>query len=117
MTVNADEKKKETEKVADVQVLYEGRAGEKVSGILLFKKTIKVPVAKLQEVGGRRRRRVGVAAHSQGRQRGDVHAVADGRVGRAAGEPAGAAGPAPAGYKLFPMPTVAEVQFEEAKGD
>lgn len=117
MTVNADEKKKETEKVVDVQVLYEGRAGEKVSGILLFKKTIKVPVAKLQKL---------VAAGGEGSEwqltlkGGSEETFTLLQTGELDGQRVSLLGllaRAPAGYKLFPMPTVAEVQFDEAKGD
>ncbi len=48
--VNLDEKKKATEKVTDVQVLYRTAGGEKLSPILLFKKTVKLDVAKLQKM-------------------------------------------------------------------
>jgi hypothetical protein len=118
VTVNLDGKKQVTEKVTDLQVLYRGLAGgEKLSPILLFKKTVKVPVDKLQKL---------VAAGGEGAEwqltlKGGSEEtftlLTTGELDGVRVRLEGLLGKVPAGYKLFPLHTVAEVQFDEAKPD
>src|SRR5262249_32028733 len=115
--VNLDGKKKATEKVTDLQVLYRMAAGEKLSPILLFKKTIKLDVAKLQKMA---------AADSEGTEwqltlkKGDEETLTLLEAGEIDGQKVqleGFLARVPAGYKLFPAAVVAEIQFDEAKSE
>jgi hypothetical protein len=104
--------------VTDLQVLYRVLSGgEKLSPVLLFKKTLKVPVDKLQKL---------VAAGGDGAEwqltlKGGSEEtftlLTAGELDGARVRLEGLLGKVPAGYKLFPLHTVAEVQFDEAKPD
>lgn len=117
VVVNVDSKKKATERVTDLQVLYRTASGEKLSSTLLFKKTIKVDVAKLKKL---------VAVGEGGAEWQVV--LKDGndetftllQTGELDGTRVsleGLIGKVPAGYKLFPIHVVAEVQLDVTKTD
>jgi hypothetical protein len=115
VVVNLDETKKATEKVFDVQILYRTAGGEKLSPILFFKKTIKLDVAKVKKL---------VAAGGEGAEwqvtlkDGTEETFTLLTAGELAGtkvELEGFLARVPAGYKLFPIGTVAEIQFDAAK--
>jgi hypothetical protein len=117
VTVNLDGKKKATEKVVDLQILYRTGRGEKLSPILLFKKTIKLDVAKLQKL---------VAVESEGTEwqltlkKGDEETLTLLDAGVIDGQQVeleGFLARVPAGYKLFPPALVTEIQFDEVKNE
>ena len=117
VTVNLDGKMKVTEKVTDLQVLYRTVSSEKLAPVLLFKKTLKVPLSKVQKL---------VAAGGEGAEwqlslkGGSEETFTLLTLGELDGtrvQLQGLLGKVPAGYKLFPLHTVAEVQFDEAKPD
>ena len=117
VTVNLDGKKKATEKVTDLQVLYRTGRGEKLSPILLFKKTIKLDVAKLQKM---------VAVESEGTEwqltlkKGDEETLTLLDAGEIDGQKVeleGFLARVPAGYKLFPPSLVTAIQFDEVKSE
>jgi hypothetical protein len=119
--VIANDKEKTPHKVTDLQALYSvGRGREELSGTLLFRTTVKVPLAKLQTL-----------RHVESEERGQRYdfevTLKDGKQhtltllmktspedGKAASLE-GLLGRVPGGYKLFPMHTIREVQFDQAE--
>src|SRR5262249_35805404 len=117
--VSVADKKKNEQKAADLQPLYRFADGsERLVPVLLFKKTLKLDVAKISKL------RASEGKEADGLEWGvtlrdgeeetltllpkgmidDKEAVLEGLLGRV-----------PAGYKLFPMHTIAGVQFDEPK--
>ena len=115
MVTIVDGKEKKTEKVFDVQALYLTGSGEKASPILMFKKTVKLDVGKVKKL---------VLADDKS---GDwTVTLKDGNeetftlleTGELDGKQAkleGLLAKVPAGWKLFPLHCLGEVDFEEAK--
>jgi len=113
-----DKAKKTVLPVTDLQALYQTvDGGEKLLPLLMFKKTLKIDVAKVKKI---------VAGEGEG---GDVVwqvALKDGNdetltllqtIHHEGKELVleGLLGKVPAGYKLFPIHTIGEVEFEPAK--
>jgi len=117
LTIDLDGKKKATEKVTDLQVLYRTTSGEKLSPILLFKKTVKLDVAKLQKMSAADTRG---AEWSLTLKKGDEETLTLLTLGEIDGQKVqleGLLARVPAGYKLFPLSAVSEVQFDEVKNE
>jgi hypothetical protein len=117
VTILQDKNKKTTEKVTDLQALYLTGGGEKLSPILLFKKTIKLDVAKTTKlaVADTRGKEWTVTLKDGNEEtltlldQGDL----DGKLSRLEALVA----KVPGGWKLYPLLTIAEISFEDAKPD
>jgi hypothetical protein len=122
VVTTADRQKKTTQKVTDLKPLYRTTGGEQLHTQMFFKKTLKIDVAKVQKLvarGGEADEGTWQVTLKDG---GDetltlLPAVAlDGKAAKLEG----LLGRVPAGYKLFPMHAISEVQFdmsEEPKPD
>jgi hypothetical protein len=100
-------------KVSDLQPIYRGAAGEQVSSVMWFKKTLKVDVAKIAKVVAQESEDdpVWQVTMKDGGDEtltplpkatiNDKPAVFEGLLGRV-----------PAGYKLFPGHVISEVHFD-----
>ena len=114
ITAPSEAKEKSTHDVRDLQALYRVAEGQVLSPFLFFKKTIKVDLAKVGKItvtksgndtawglsmkaGGEESLTLLTTVTLDGKP-----AVLEGFVGRV-----------PAGYKLFPVHTIEEVQFDE----
>jgi hypothetical protein len=115
-TVSVAEKEKDAQKVSDLQPLYRlADGGERLLPTMFFRKTLKVDVAKVQKLHA-------VAGKEAPGTEWEV-ALKDGEETLTLitkpvldGKPAtveGLLGRVPAGYKLFPVHTIAEVEFGE----
>lgn len=115
LTIQQDKAKKSTEKVYDLKPLYLTSAGEKASPILMFKKTIKLDVAKITKL-----------VPAEGDEKEWTVTLKDGadetltllEDGELDGKPVrlrGFLARTNAGWKIFPILTVTEIQFEDAK--
>jgi hypothetical protein len=110
-----DKDKKTPTPVTDLQVLYSvGDGAEKLSGLLMFKKTLKIDVAKIKKIS---------PAEGEGNDVSWNVTLKDGGEDTLAllqtitldGKEAvleGLLGKVPAGYKLFPVHTIGEVEFD-----
>jgi hypothetical protein len=110
-----DKDKKMPTPVTDLQVLYAvGDGGEKLSGLLMFKKTLKIDVGKIKKIS---------TAEGEGKDVSWNVALKDGGDDTLSllttitldGKEAvlkGLLGKVPAGYKLFPVHTIGEVEFD-----
>jgi hypothetical protein len=116
VVTSVDGRQKTTHKVTDLQALYESDKGgtEKLSPLLMFKKTLKIDVAKIQKV---------VAPNPEAKEAAWQVALKDGSDETLTliespmldGKPVvlkGLLGRIPAGYKLFPASTIGEIQFD-----
>lgn len=117
-TVSIQDKGKKTEMpVSDLQALYRvANGGERLSPLLFFKKTLKLDVAKIRKI---------IATDGEGQDPSLQVTLKDGNEETLTllqsvtldDKPAtleGLLGRVPAGYKLFPIHTVGEVEFEPA---
>lgn len=115
LTIQQDKNKKSTEKVYDLKPLYLTSGGEKASPILMFKKTIKLDVAKITKL-----------VPAEGDDKEWTVTLKDGadetltllEDGELDGKPVrlrGFLARTNAGWKIFPILTVTEIQFEDAK--
>lgn len=119
-TVTTNDAKKTAHKVTDLRPLYKFADGERLESVLMFKKTLKLDVAKIHSIRA--------AAESKGNEGPEwgvmlrdspdeetftllKQATIDGKNGVLEG----LVGQTPVGYKLFPPGTIAEIQFEDAK--
>ncbi len=106
--------KKTTCKVADLQPLYRTAGGEQLSPVLWFKKTLKVDVSKIQKITANdsEDEPAWTVTDKDGEQTLTplLKTTIDGKPA----ELVGLLGRVPAGYKLFPVHTISEVQFEAA---
>jgi hypothetical protein len=111
-------KEPSTHKVVDLQALYRFATGyRKVAPLLMFKKTLKLDVAKIQKITAASPEDEEGSWQVQMKDGGD-EALSLLRVIPLDGQDAqleGLLGRVPAGYKLFPILTVAEVQFDAAE--
>lgn len=119
-TVTAnDPKQKGPHKVADLQALYRFADGsEQLAAVLLFKKTLKLEVGKLQKLRLAEGNDADGMAFAVTMKDGNEETFTLLKTVTLDGKPAtleGLLGRVPAGYKLFPLHTLAEVQFEDAK--
>jgi hypothetical protein len=118
-SVTVNDKQKGPYKILDLQPLYRFEDGsEQLVPTLLFKKTLKIDVAKLKKLraaGDPEREGAPLGVTLKGGEEetftllktvtlNDKPAVLEGLLGRV-----------PAGYKLFPLHTITEVEFEEDK--
>ena len=107
------------QKAADLQPLYKLADGsERLLPTLMFKKTLKLDLGKIQKL------RAAEGAEGEGAEwevklkDGEEQTLTLLRTLPMDGKPAtleGFVGRVPAGYKLFPVHTVAEIQFDDAK--
>jgi hypothetical protein len=119
--VVAGDDKKNVQKVIDLRPLYQFADGtERLVPTLLFKKTLKLDVAELQKL---------VTVDSKAAEGKEVDVtlkdghsdtltlLKTGRLDEKDGTLIGLVGRVPGGYKLFPVHTIAEIQFDENKED
>src|SRR5207302_11041109 len=106
--VTAEYRKKTEEKVTDLQALYRTPDGEKLSPVLLFKKTLKIDLAKIKKLASAG----GDGAEWQVTLKDGGEAFSVLEEGELDGKKVlllGLLGRVPAGYKLYPASTIAEV--------
>jgi hypothetical protein len=114
------EDKKNVQKVFDLQPLYQFPDGERLVPTLMFKKTLKLDVAKIQKL-------VSVEGRVPEGKEMDV-TLKDGNsdtltllknvsVDDKQATLIGLIGRVPAGYKLFPVHTCTEIHFDELKDE
>jgi hypothetical protein len=120
--ITAQDKEKTRHKVTDLQALYQAGGGrEQLSGTLLFKTTVKLPLAKVEKLRY-------VEPEEKKAEGYDFEVTLKGgkqhtltlltRANLEAGKPVmleGLLGRVPGGYKLFPAHTIVEVQFDPAE--
>ena len=106
--------KKTTHKVAELQPLYRTAGGERLSPVLWFKKTLKVDLSKIRKIAANdsEDEPAWTVTDQDGEQTLTplLKTTIDGKPA----ELEGLLGRVPAGYKLFPVHTIREVQFEGA---
>ena len=105
---------KTTHKVVDLRPLYKTAGGEVLSPLLMFKKTLKVDVTKIQKITANdsEDEPAWTVTDKDGEQTLTplLKTTIDGKPA----ELEGLVGRVPAGYKLFPVHTIGEVEFEAA---
>jgi len=112
------EEAKGADKVHDLKVLYQAGGGQKLSPTLLFKKTIRVDIAKLEKVVDAGGQDVDWTISLKGGTEETFSLLSSGDIDGKAATLVGLLGRVPAGYKLYPVFTVKEITFEEpAKSD
>jgi hypothetical protein len=115
-TITGTDQKKSEHKVKDVQALYALEGGQKLASTLFFKATLKVDLGKFQKVVAHESRAKGDMEWDVTLKDGDSNTLTllaqevtlDGK--RAA--LLGLVGKVPFGYKIFGLPTIAEIAFE-----
>jgi hypothetical protein len=112
----ADEGKKTAVKVADLQALYRAGGGELLSPTLMFKKTVKVDVAKLEKLAPSEEAKGDWAVTLKDGTAETLTLITEGELNGKPVELQGFLARVPEGYKLFPPHTVAEVVFDGAAG-
>src|SRR5262249_20139280 len=120
-SVTIADKQKVNQKVVDLQPLYRLPDGsERLLGTIMFKKTLKVDLAKVQKLhvveGGKGEEVEWIVTMKDGEEQTltllktipfeDKPALLEGFLGRV-----------PAGYKLYPPHTISEIVFDESKGE
>jgi hypothetical protein len=112
------EEAKGADKVQDLKVLYQVAAGEKLSPTLLFKKTIRVDVSKLEKIVDAGGQDVDWTVSLKGGTEETFSLLSSGDIDGKPARLVGLLGRIPAGYKLYPAFTIKEITFEEpAKSD
>jgi hypothetical protein len=114
VTTKADSKGKSTHDVQDLQPLYRVAGGETLSPLLFFKKTIKIDVAKIGKITVTEADKEtvwGLSMKAGGEESLTLltNVTLDGKAATLVGF----VGRVPAGYKLFPVHIIEEVQFDE----
>ncbi len=106
--------KKTTHKVSDLMPLYRFADGERLLPTLMFRKTLKIDVAKVRKITAAESDRDDTSWQVQMKDGGDETLVLlpaieiDGRKGTLEG----LVGRVPAGWKLFPVLSVSEIVFD-----
>jgi hypothetical protein len=117
--VSVADKKKNEQKATDLQPLYRFADGsERLVPVLLFKKTLKLDVAKITKLRASESKEADGLEWGVTLKDGEEETLTLLPKGMIDGKEAvleGLLGRVPAGFKLFPMHTIAEVQFDEAK--
>jgi hypothetical protein len=115
----ADREKKNVQTVVDLQVLYRMEDGsERVSPLLMFKKTLKLDVGKIQKLVAGEGRDMEGTEWQVTLKDGEEHTLTLLKATTIDGRPAaleGFLGKVRGGYRLFPVHTLTEVQLDEAK--
>ena len=115
VTTKADSKGKSTHEVRDLQPLYRVAGGETLSPLLFFKKTVKIDVAKIGKISVTESGNDSVWGLTM-KAGGDDASLTLLTNPMLDGKPAvlvGFVGRVPAGYKLFPVHVIEEIQFDE----
>jgi hypothetical protein len=114
VVTSVDGKKKTTHKVADLMPLYRFVGGERLLPTLMFRKTLKIDIGKVRKITITEGDRDETSWQVQLKDGGDETLVllpsieVDGRKGTLEG----LVGRVPAGWKLFPIPSLGEVVFD-----
>lgn len=119
VVVSRDEKKMGTHPVADLLALYREDGGEKLLPTLMFKKTLKLDMSKIKKI---------VVPEGESdepswqvmQKDGDDSTLTLLQATTLGGKSArleGLLGRVPAGYKLFPVPTIAEIRFDTSDAE
>lgn len=114
VTVKRPRNAKDTEKVTDLMALYRSQDGEKASPVLLFRKTIKLDVAKLKKLKPNKEDDEWTLTLKDDSEE-TLTLLTSGELDGKQVQLEGFLGKVPAGWKLFPVLTVLEIQFDEAK--
>jgi hypothetical protein len=118
-TVTVAEKEKNVQKVSDLQPLYRlADGGERLLPTLFFRKTLKVDVAKVQKLHAVEDKDTPGSEWEVALKDGGEETLTLLAKPTLDGKPAtleGLLGRVPAGYKLFPVHTLAEVEFGDGK--
>jgi hypothetical protein len=111
----ADDDVKQTHKVTDLKALYRlGKGQEKLLPTLMFKKTLKVDLGKVQKIvaaGGEGRDTVWQV--TQGEEESSLTLLPTMTIGDQTANLAGLVGRVPAGYVLIPVRRVVEIRFSD----
>jgi hypothetical protein len=120
VVTSADRTGKATHKVSDLQPLYRLDGGrEQLAPLLFFKKTLKIDVAKIKSI---------VTSGPDDEEKGWQVILKDGndenlsllrtvKLDDKKAELIGLVGRVPAGYKLFPLHTIAEIKFDTTEDE
>jgi hypothetical protein len=117
-----DRKGKHVVNVTDLQGLYRTADGEVLSGLLFFKKTIKIDVSKLKKISARAEEGTleepiwGVTLKSGGDEE-TLTLMSTVQLDGKNGQLEGLLGRVPAGYKLFPVHLIQEIEFDVRKDE
>jgi hypothetical protein len=116
-----DKDTKNIQKVVDLQALYRGGDGsERLSPTLLFKKTLKIDIAKVQKLKAVEGRATDGREMQVTQKDGTEETLTLLKTATIDGKQVvleGLLGRVPVGFKLFPVHTVAAIEFEEAKDE
>jgi hypothetical protein len=116
-TVTVAEKEKNVQKVPDLQPLYRlADGGERLLPTLFFRKTLKLDVARVQKLHAVEDKDAPGSEWEVGIKDGGEETLTLLAKPEIDGKPAtleGLLGRVPAGYKLFPVHTIADVEFAE----
>jgi hypothetical protein len=111
------EEGKGADKVQDLKVLYQVELprtlGEKVSPTLLFKKTVRVDIAKVEKIVDAGGQDVDWTISLKGGTEETFSLLSFGEIDGKAVRLVGLLGRVPAGYRLYPAFTIKEIAFEE----
>jgi len=106
---------KGTEKVTDLVALYHTTEGEKALPTLLFRKTIKLDVSKLKKMKAGDANGEEWTLTLKNDQEETLTLLEKGEIDGKPVQLEGFLAKVPAGWKLFPLLTVVEIQFDEPK--
>ncbi len=115
VTTKADSKGKSTHEVRDLQPLYRVASGETLSPLLFFKKTVKIDVAKIGKISVTESGNDSVwgLTMKAGGDDASLTLLTNPMLDGKAAVLEGFVGRVPAGYKLYPIHLIEEVQFDE----
>jgi hypothetical protein len=115
VTVDLEKKDTTPEKVTGLQVLYLTTGGEIVSPILMFKKTIKLDVAKLKKLAVTNLKERELTLSLKDGNEETLTLMDSGELNDKAVKLEGLLAHSPAGWKLYPLHTITAVEFGETK--
>jgi hypothetical protein len=118
-TVTGTDRSKSEHKLAELQALYAVEGGQKLASTLFFKKTLKVDLAKVQKIVPHSSTTEGGTEWDVTLKDGDTNTLTlitqEVKLDGKSAALLGLVGKAPVGFKIFSLPSVAEIQFEEGK--